>query len=299
MVVVAKLTLLYFYLDIPHHSITDNVYFFGYQSGKVDSIHSFDVWETIGKSKRCHKLHECGLMNVKLSKQYFEDNPQKRFPPSYYLPEGETKRIANLFEKLTSPSTRILTAYDPIKHLKVLGFKGKDFDDCSISEDATFENTVTILSPEKSLIVLNVVVDGSDPDDVKEQLRKCNEMMKAVYLANHENISKQHVTIVGTIILSSISTNQLTTTSFPFLNFLDGKYSANEKAIFVCKEQVDTKVSLQKWLNDVCKKTSNQSQRNSSVCDVAEEMMVSMSIKSSYLPKLTCLLYTSPSPRDS
>jgi len=210
----------------------------------------------------------------KASKQYYKEIEQKRFPPSYYLAEGETKRVGDIFEKIIKlRNSRILTAYSPEMQLQILGFEDKDFHDHLIDKDLSFENTITVLVPGKSLILINVVVDGNDADEVKTQLKKCNNLMKAVYAANHKYISNQHVTIVGTIIFPSISAEQLQTTNFPFFNFSGtGKPNLN----FLCKEQVDSYEGLNVWWNEICKEYFNQPQDNQShqaICDVAGEMI--------------------------
>ena len=63
MVVVAKILLLYCYLDISHHSISDNVHFFGHQSAG-NNIHSFENTKVIEGSSKCVKLTKCNIENI-------------------------------------------------------------------------------------------------------------------------------------------------------------------------------------------------------------------------------------------
>ena len=279
--------------------MNENILFFGHNSGLDDNIHLFTIIRPIDENKKCQVRKGC-LEKVsdfrEASKQYYKDIAQKRFPPSYYLAEGETKRIGDLFEKIhTSPNSRILTGYNPVKHLEVLGFEDKDFDDCFINKEWNFENTVTVLVPENLLILFGTVVESKNYEEVKAELKKCNDWMKAVYAANQKNISNRQVTIVGTIIFTSISKEELYTiiSYFPFLNILEGKCMESQKVIFLCEEQVRSESDLQIWWFNLCKviciRPPNQLQEESqeAVRNVTGEMMASMSIISSYLPKVT------------
>jgi len=252
----------------------------------------------IDESKKCHLLTKSCLEKVRdfreASKQYYRDIQEKRFPPSYYLANGTTKTIGDMLEKICiSPDCRILTGYNPMKQLAILGFEDKDFDDYLINQYLTFENTVTVLVPKSSLIVINIVVDESDAIEVKSELKKCNDFMKAVYAINHKYISHQFVTVVGTIIFSSISSEQMQTKYFPFLNLFNGNCRKHQNVIFLCKQHVYSIKCLQDWWKNLCKVTCTkpprhlEQQSQQAIHDVTGEMMASMSMVSSYLPRVT------------
>jgi len=305
------------FLDITHRSNIENIIFYGHDDGSDNSIHSFKIMTPIDEEKSC-KLEKSCLEKVSdfrtTAKDYYEDIPHKRFPPSYYLADSPTKRFGDLFEMMhTSPNTRILTGYNVIKHLEMLGFEDKDFVNCSINRDWIFENTVTVLVPESSLILCCVVVDGKDTDVVKSELEKCNDLMKAVYVANQKNISNQNVTVVGTIVLPLLTRKELQTKNLPFLNIdnTNTNHTGTIPAILVSKEELASKDSLQDWWNSICfqikellgirlqqqkhrqrqqkekqQRVQQQTSRQATKT-VAGEMMTSMSIICSYLPKVT------------
>ena len=59
----------------------------------------------------------------KASKEHYEEQIERRFPPSHYLEEGAIKRFGDMIDKLDiSPNCHILTGYNPKKHLELLGY---------------------------------------------------------------------------------------------------------------------------------------------------------------------------------
>ena len=102
-----------------------------------------------------------------VSKEHYKSLKECRFPPSYYLEEGATKKFGDMLEDLL-PTNRIVTGYSPVEHLALLGFTDKDFIDNSINMHSGFENVVTVLVPEKSMILMTVVVEeGMNAEEVR------------------------------------------------------------------------------------------------------------------------------------
>jgi len=290
-------------IDITHQSNISNVLLYGYDDGTDRSIHSKQSFKpvAIDEDKQCGLGKSYMLVKDfrKISIHYYQyvNQNRKRFPPSYYLPEGATKRLGEMFENIpTSSSSRILTGYNPIEHLKVLGFEDKDFDKSCINKESTFENTVTVLVPDRSLIVFNMVVDRNDAEEVKTEIMKCNDLIKALYAANQKNLSNQYVAVVGTIVLQSIPKDQFQTT-FPFLNLVNNESRQDNEIMFLTKEQVESTNNLQEWWDTNCvqiqenirsiKPPQVTSQPHEAIEAVTGEMMATMSIISSKLPKMT------------
>jgi len=226
------------------------------------------------------------------SKEHYNDQSERRFPLSFYLDEGATKEFGDKLEKLNlTPTCRILTGYNPNKHLELLGYTDKDFIDNSLSTNLSFENVVTILVPEKSLILISVIVETENAEKFKSELHRCNDILKAVYAATQKSVSNQVVTIVGTMVLSKISRNELNASNFPFLNMTQQAQTSNTHCLYLTKEQFESKEYLEDWWDKFCHHLfSVQSTQKSSNDDqiikiIAGEMITSMCIIYSYLPK--------------
>ena len=120
-----------------------------------------------------------------------------------------------------SPNCHILTGYNPKKHLELLGYADKDFIDNLLSTNSSFENLLTVLVPEKSLVHLFVIVDKeADAEQIKSEVCNSNDLLKNVYAAIQKTVSNQEVTVIGTVVLPSITRNALSATNFPFLTNL-------------------------------------------------------------------------------
>jgi len=255
------------------------------------------TFKHIDDTQPCKVVSGTSLGTVKefqnMSKEYFKDNEYTRFPPKYYLEKGTAQRFGDMIEQIhKSPNSRILTGYNPFHHLKVLGFQEKDFDDCTIDKYPTCNNVLTILVPDSLLIVVCVVVDGNDEEEIQSQLQKCNDLLKATHIANRNNLADQYIAIIGTLVLPTMSKNQLQKSEFFFLNKLD----RSGEILFVTKDELDFEESLNNsWWNNVFKTTKiikvpssvNRERRTNAVKNVAAEMMVSMSVITTYLPKAT------------
>jgi len=283
----------FFLLDILHQSINEKFIIIAYDDGTKENVNVFEIKNLPDENQKC-KINICcdkvsDFRNV--SEKHFKDQKELRFPPAYYLGEGITKDFGDELEELNlSPTTRILTEYNPINHLKMLGFTDKHFDDNLISTNSTFQNVLTVLVPEKSLILIFVIVETKGSKEIKSGVQMCNNILKTVNAAIQKTVSNQIVTIVGTIVLPAISKNELNASKFPFLNLTQEEQTNNKCFHFVTKEQFE---SLGGWWNDLhcylsAVQTSRQSSNNNQIIEtIAGEMVTSMCIIHSFLPKVT------------
>ena len=284
-------------LDIVHQSNSNNVFFFGHDDGSTDSIHSLKTFKPIDGNHTCKYVGGASVGTVQefqeLSQEYFKVNEHTRFPPKYYLEEGTTKLFGDLLEELHgSLDNRILTGHNAIFHLEVLGYSEKDLNDHNINKHSTCDNVVTFLVPESFLIVVCVVVDGNDTEMIKAEMKKCNGILKAIHISNQKHLASQYISVMGTLVLPSIARHQLQEFGF-LLNKLD--HGCGE-ILFVTKVEMDSLGNLKKiWWNNISKAIGNinvpmsvdKETRIQAVSNVAAEMMVTMSIITTYLPKAT------------
>ena len=85
------------------------------------------------------------------------------------------------------PSTAIITGYNPVKHLKLLGFTDKYFEENSLTTDLFFENVVTVFDPKASLILVCLIVETEKAEGIYIELQKVNSILKVVYAAAYKN----------------------------------------------------------------------------------------------------------------
>ena len=117
--------------------------------------------------------------------------------------------------------------------------------------------------------------------------------MKAVCCATQATVSNQVVTVVGTVVLPSISRNELNSMTFPFLNVTETEKSKNSQILYLTEEIFESKDSLEKWWNGLYRHISNIQSPHLSTTDnqvienIAGEMITSMCIVHSYLPRVT------------
>ena len=288
----------FFLLDVVHQSMSDNIVFFGHDDGSKLSIHSLRNRKPVDENQLC-KWIDPSLKTVKdfrqISQEYNQDYKFTRFPAKLYSQEGTTQLFGDMIEDIHRPRNyRILTGYNVFYHLEVLGFQEKDFEEYDINKHVTCDNVVTVLIPHSSLIIVGIVVDGNNAEDIKTEMKKCNDILKAIYILGQNNLAQKYMAVIGTMMLSNVSRKQLHEPHFFFLNKLEDY----DEILFITKDEVESEENRKSiWWRKICLAVRNiivptsfdEKTRVQAIRDMASEMMVTMnddmSMNYIYLPK--------------
>ena len=145
----------------------------------------------------------------------------------------------------------------------------------------SFKNVVTVLAPQKSLILVSVIVETDNAEVVKSELHNLNNILKSVYAAAYENISNKTMKVIGTLVLPAISKTTLQSSPFLFFDLSQHHNEEGVSSLFLTREQMESK-EMQIWWNNLSRnhRSSNSVQ---AIKNVAGEMITSMCIIDSYL----------------
>ena len=274
-----------------------------HNNGLPDNIHFYEVVEGIQDNKICKQVRtgpsiakNVGELN-KRSKKYFDDHKSVRlFPPTYYLKEDVTKQFVDKVDGLgwlANKPIKILTNYNPVDHLKLLGLSEKERNKIMSRTYKEYDNVVLVIHPEEKWLMVNVVVDGADPKTLQLEMEKMNDILKTIYKTGYQKLKEHYITLIGLIICPHIEEKDLNSKVFPFLN--DNK----PMFPFVTKKEWNN-LGL---LEDKFKSLVNESKRNIRKCQSQSgaikksstddiemytgQIMASMAQRSLFLPKVT------------
>ena len=275
-----------------------------YNDGLPDNIHFFEVVQGIQDQKKCKKVRtgpdiakNVGELNQR-SQKYFNDHESVRqFPPTYYLKGDTTKTFVDKVDGLkwlSKAPIKILTNYNPVDHLRLLGLTDKDRNKIMSRTYEAYDNVVLVVHPEEKWLVVNVIVDGvPDPKTLQLEMEKMNDILKTIYKTGYQKIKEHYMTLIGLIICPHLDEKDLNSNIFPFLD------DSKPMSTFVTKKEWnDVEVLEDKFESLVieskrniksCQNESGAIKRNSTgdIEMYTGQLMASMAQRSLFLPKVT------------
>ena len=276
-----------------------------HNNGLPDNIHFYKVVEGIQDQQICKKVRtgpgiakNVGELNQR-SQKYFNDHERLRqFPPTYYLKGDTTKSFADKVDGLkwlSKEPIKILTNYNPVDHLRLLGLSEKDRDQIMSRAYETYDNVVLVVHPEEKWLMVNVVVDGvPDPKTLQLEMEKMNDILKTIYKTGYQKLKEHYMTLMGLIICPHIEEKDLNSKMIPFLN--DSKAMSpfvTEKEwndVELLEGKLESLVNESKRnIKSFCQNQSGTVKR-SGVDDIkvyTGQLMASMAQRSLFLPKVT------------
>ena len=276
-----------------------------HNNGLSDNIHFFEVVEGIQDQQKCKRIRtgpgiakNVGELNQR-SQKYFKDHESVRqFPPTYYLKRDTTKEFVdkvNGLKWLSKAPIKILTNYNPVDHLRLLGLSDKDRDQIMSRTYETYDNVVLVIHPEEKWLMVNVVVDGvPDPKTLQLEMEKMNDILKTIYKTGYQKLKEHYMTLIGLIICPCIEEIDLNSKMLPFLN--DSKpmssfVTKNEwNNVKLLEDKFESLVNeSKKYIKSFCPNESGAIKR-SSMDDIKMyigQLMASMAQRSLFLPKVT------------
>ena len=276
-----------------------------HNNGLPDNIHFYKVVEGIQDQQICKKVRtgpgiakNVGELNQR-SQKYFKDHESVRqFPPTYYLKGDTTKEFVDKVDGLkwlNKAPIKILTNYNPVDHLRLLGLSDKDRNQIMSRTYETYDNVVLVIHPEEKWLMVNVVVDGvPDPKTLQLEMEKMNDILKTIYKTGYQKLKEHYMTLIGLIICPCIEEKDLNSKMFPFLN--DSKpistfVTKNEwNNVELLEDKFESLVKeSKKYIKSFCPNESGAIKR-SSMDDkkmYTGQLMASMAQRSLFLPKVT------------
>ena len=277
-----------------------NILVMAHNNGLPENIHFYEVVEGIQDQKKCKQVRtgpsivkNVGELNQR-SLKYFNDHKSVRqFPPTYYLEEDTTKKFVDMvdgFLWLTEVPIKILTNYNPVDHLTLLGLSDKDRNQIMSRTYETYDNVVLVIHPKEKWLVVNVVVDGADPKTLQLEMEKMNDILKTIYKTGYQKLKEHYMTLVGLIICPCLEDEDLNSKMFPFLN--------DNKPMFVTKnewnnvELLENKFKLlvsksKKEIKGFCQSGAIKRSSTGDIEMYTGQLMASMAQRSLFLPKVT------------
>ena len=272
-----------------------------HNNGLPENIHFYEVVEGIQDQKKCKQVRtgpsivkNVGELNGR-SLKYFNDHKSVRqFPPTYYLEGDTTKKFVDMVDGLkwlTEAPIKILTNYNPVDHLTLLGLSDKDRNQIMSRTYETYDNVVLIVHPEEKWLTVNVVVDGKpDPKTLQLQMEKLNDILKTIYKTGYQKLKEHYMTLIGLIICPCLEDEDLNSKMFPFLN--------DNKPMFVTKnewnnvELLENKFKLlvsesKKEIKGFCQSGAIKRSSTGDMKMYTGQLMASMAQRSLFLPKVT------------
>ena len=275
-----------------------------HNDGLPDNIHFFEVVQGIQDQKKCKKVRtgpdiakNVGELNQR-SQKYFKDHESVRqFPPTYYLKGDTTKEFVDKVDGLkwlSKAPIKILTNYNPVDHLRLLGLSDKDRDQIMSRTYEAYDNVVLVVHPEEKWLMVNVVVDGvPDPKTLQLEMQKINDILKTIYKTGYQKLKEHYMTLIGLIICPHLEEKDLNSNIFPFLD------DSKPMSTFVTKKEWNDVEVLEDKLESLVieskrniKSFQNESgalKRNSTgdIEMYTGQLMASMAQRSLFLPKVT------------
>ena len=190
---------------------------------------------------------------------------------------------------------KILTNYNPVDHLRLLGLTDKDRKQIMSRTYETYDNVVLVVHPEEKWLMVNVVVDGvPDPKTLQLEMEKMNDILKTIYKTGYQKLKEHYMTLIGLIICPCLKEEDLNSKMLPFLN------DSKPMSTFVTKNEWNNVELLEdkfesfvkkskKYVKSFCPNESGAIKR-SSVDDIKMyigQLMASMAQRSLFLPKVT------------
>ena len=275
-----------------------------HNNGLPDNIHFYEVVEGIQDQHICKKVRtgpgiakNVGELNQR-SIKYFDDHKSVRqFPPTYYLKGDTTKEFVDKVDGLkwlSKAPIKILTNYNPVDHLRLLGLSDKDRDQIMSRTYETYDNVVLVVHPEEKWLMVNVVVDGvPDPKTLQLEMEKMNDILKTIYKTGYQKLKEHYMTLIGLIICPYLKEEDLNSKVFPFLN--DSKpmftfVTENEwNDVEVLEDKFESLVNESKKYVKSCQNESGAIKRGSTgdIEMYTGQLMASMAQRSLFLPKVT------------
>ena len=275
-----------------------------HNNGLPDNIHFSEVVEGIQDQHICKKVRtgpgiakNVGELNQR-SIKYFDDHKSVRqFPPTYYLKGDTTKEFVDKVDGLkwlSKAPIKMLTNYNPVDHLRLLGLSDKDRDEIMSRTYEAYDNVVLVVHPEEKWLMVNVVVDGvPDPKTLQLEMEKMNDILKTIYKTGYQKLKEHYITLIGLTICPHIEEKDLDSKMFPFLNDSKPMFTFVTKKewndVEVLEGKLESLVNESKRYVESCQNESGAIKR-SSVDDIqmyTGQLMASMAQRSLFLPKVT------------
>ena len=276
-----------------------------HNNGLPDNIHLYKVFEGIQDQQMCREVRtgpgiakNVGELNQR-SQTYFKDHKSVRqFPPTYYLKIDTTKEFVDKVDGLkwlSKAPIKILTNYNPVDHLRLLGLSDKDRKQIMSRTYETYDNVVLVVHPEEKWLMVNVVVDGvPDPKTLQLEMEKMNDILKTIYKTGYQKLKEHYMTLIGLLICPHLEEKDLNSKMLLFLN------DSKSISIFVTKNEWNNVELLEdkfeslvkeskKYIKSFCPNESGAIKR-SSTGDIemyTGQLMASMAQRSLFLPKVT------------
>ena len=270
-----------------------------HNSGLDKNIHFYEVFHGIKDEDKCKPVRtgpsiagNVGELNER-SLYYFKDHENVRqFPPTYYLKGDTTKEFVDKVDGLkwlANAPIKILTNYNPVDHLTLLGLSDKDCNEVMSRTYERYGNVVLVVHPGKKFLMVNVVVDGvPDPKTLQLEMEKMNDILKTIYKTGYQKLKEHYMTLIGLIICPCLEEEDLNSKKFPFLNY--------PIPTFVTKNEWNNVERLEKKFKSLINKSEDHFKdigavkSSSSTCDIemyTGQLMASMAQRSLFLPKVT------------
>ena len=273
-----------------------------HNSGLVKNIHFYEVVDGIKDEDKCKNVRtgsriakNVGELNER-SLYYFKDHENVRqFPPAHYLKGDTTKEFADKVDGLKwleNAPIKILTNYNPVDHLTLLGLSDKECNEIMSRAYETYDNVVLVVHPEEKWLMVNVVVDGADPKTLQLETEKMNDILKTIYKTGYQKLKEHYMTLIGLIICPHLEEEELNSKMFPFLNDSKPMFPFVTKNEWdnvdhfenKCKSLVDeSKMHNERFCQSGAIKRSNTGDIEMYI----GQLMASMVQRSLFLPKVT------------
>ena len=270
-----------------------------HNSGLDKNIHFYEVVDGIKDEDKCKPVRtgpsiakNVGELN-KRSLNYFNDHKiLRKFPPTYYLKGDTTKEFVDKVDGLkwlANAPIKILTNYNPVDHLTLLGLSDKECNEIMSRTYERYDNVVLVVHPGKKLLMVNVVVDGvPDPKTLQLEMEKMNDILKTIYKTGYQKLKEHYMTLIGLIICPCLEEEDLNSKKFPFLNY--------PIPTFVTKNEWNNVELLEKKFKSLINESEDHFKdigavkSSNSTCDIemyTGQLMASMAQRSLFLPKVT------------
>ena len=139
------------------------------------------------------------------SLEYYNENMDHQFPPSYYLAEDSTSKWADKISDAI-PDVKIIVGYNPVDHLELLGLEKDELQ--QILGDTTtllFNNSVIAVDIKRRWVMVSVVTNETDNTAIGIELKKLDGILKTIYHSNVHSIKNEYIGVAGILVMPNIS----------------------------------------------------------------------------------------------
>ena len=276
---------------------------FAHNSGLENNIHYHKTNKPIQEDQDCRHIRTGPNITKtvadfrKRALMYYNDNYVKEenyFPPCYYLQQSAVK---TLLEKLIESKTfstgnvKFLSPYNPVPHLKLLGLEDRDCDDIIASRDESFEDVVLAVDFDRHLLLIAIIVTGSDRGDICKAITKLDDVTKTVLHVASDEVKNDYLAVVSMIALPDIDNQTLRS----FSVFNDDYYQSR---LFWTQEDWDSRDKFDEKLDrqfgrvlteirSIKPAKLRREDRSKPLQSLCGEFMSSMAFTTQFLPKVT------------